>query len=106
MAPVTDGPFRVSWGADDPLTGNGNDMTVDEHGNVVELTVDTPHGRVTLPVAQAMTVAWCLRDFRRQGHLNACGCCVAVHDPADGSCGWLIGSDGGREWLDHVEPPA
>ena len=73
------------------------------------VTIPTPDGKtVTLPRAQAERVALCLREFRARGvparwHQNDCGCCVTVHEAAEHvTSGYLVGADGGCEWLEDA----
>jgi hypothetical protein len=75
---------------------------------VPDLTVDipTPYGVVTLPLAQAVAVVECVNRLAAEGqpvtwHRNECGCCVTVHaDTRPLRGGYVIGRDGGTDWLD------
>lgn len=67
--------------------------------------VELPEHGLTLPRVMVETIAACLRVFRDDGvsatwHMNACGCCASVHACENGHEGYLIGSDGGYEWLE------
>ena len=70
------------------------------------VTIDTPHGPVTMPWPQAEGIAYCIERFAAQGkestwHPNECGCCYSVHElthhPVDG---YVISQDGGIDWID------
>ena len=74
--------------------------------NDAQVKIITPKGEVTLQLAQALEVGHCIGLMTDAGkdpvwHVQPCGCCVVVHDAADhgASGGWLIGSDGGSEWV-------
>lgn len=73
----------------------------------LNVTIETPHGPVTLPFAQVAAMGDALRDLRARGaepvtwHFNECGCCVSVHG-GDGA-GWVIGQDGGADWHEAAQ---
>lgn len=73
------------------------------------VSIPTPHGDVTLPLAQARTMVACVRRLRATvgtatWHRNDCGCCVTVHEDAEHvTAGYLIGPDGGVDWLDEAD---
>lgn len=61
-----------------------------------------------MPRKQRAAVDVALRTYLAEGivptwHYNSCGCCVAVHaDVERPRCGFLIGKDGGTDWLDML----
>lgn len=68
----------------------------------LRLTMHTPEGReVSLPFAQAVAIAEACRDFAEPvWHFNDCGCCVSVHDRREHHRGYVIGPDGGADWVE------
>lgn len=73
----------------------------------LEVTIQTPHGDVTLPYLQVMSMGRCLEELESQGkqvtwHRGECGCCVVVHEAGldHVHAGFVIGSDGGYDWVD------
>ena len=77
--------------------------------SILAVTIPTPHGDVTMPWDQAMELARRLAAFKAEGvtpawHPQECGCCVMVHERTDQPRGgWLIGDDGGSEWIANPE---
>jgi hypothetical protein len=74
------------------------------------LTVPVPGGgSITLPWAQAAGIADCIKKLRDQGkmvtwHPNNCGCCYTVHEDVEHPHeGYVIGKDGGVDWLEIKE---
>lgn len=69
------------------------------------ITMHTPEGReVSLPLAQALAIGEACRDFADPvWHFNECGCCVSVHARDTHWRGYIIGPDGGMDWVE-VEP--
>lgn len=74
------------------------------------ITVPTGHGDVTLPVVQMLAVADRVDELRSQGkapvwHPANCGCCIVVHEAGEHppAGGFLVGDDGGYEWIDGIE---
>lgn len=69
------------------------------------VTVQTPHGPLTLPRVQVEGIAACVQAIRDEGkdptwHMNACGCCASVHEMGNGHRGYLVGSDGEFDYLE------
>jgi len=70
----------------------------------LNITIPTPHGDVTLPFEQFITLGKYLDQIRAEGkqpvwHPNDCGCCVSVHPEGEHS-GWVIGADGGADYVE------
>jgi hypothetical protein len=71
------------------------------------VTVETQHGNVTLPAAQAVGIAEAVSLVRARGvpatwHPADCGCCYVVHE-RDAACltgGYVVGRDGTFDWYD------
>jgi hypothetical protein len=73
----------------------------------LNVTIDTPHGPVTMPFLQAVKLAECIEGLKVQGkkptwHPNECGCCFSVHEDTEHpEEGWVVGRDGGADWIPH-----
>jgi hypothetical protein len=79
---------------------------VSEHRSP-EVEYVTLHDGLTLPRPMVESIVACAQTLKEQGktpiwHMNACGCCASVHADDNGHEGFLIGSDGGFDWLSHV----
>lgn len=78
-----------------------------------EITVELPgYGHVLITWAQAQAIAVAIKELHGRGlvptwHPNECGCCVSVHDDVEHpDAGWLIGRDGGSDWISRPHGPA
>jgi hypothetical protein len=68
----------------------------------LRISFDAPDGeRVTMTAEQAIALHRCLRRFKEPvWHFNKCGCCVAVHEAGVDTEGYVIGQDGGADWVE------
>jgi hypothetical protein len=67
----------------------------------VWIRLPTEHGEVRVTVAQMFEVGrLCALLDDPVWHSNECGCCVAVHERADSHRGYVVGADGGSDWVD------
>jgi hypothetical protein len=58
-------------------------------------------GEVCVTVAQMFEVGRRFEEFTDPvWHVNQCGCCVVVHERGDSHRGYLIGADGGSDWIE------
>jgi hypothetical protein len=72
------------------------------------VTIETKYGPVVMPAAQADAAAACIDVLLAQGlqpiwHMNHCGCCLSVHAIDDEDKGFIVGSDGGADWIEHAD---
>ena len=68
---------------------------------VERVAVRMPDGEyIVLPRAQAFAIHRLARDMRDPAwHFNECGCCVSLHERHDHHRGYVIGPDGGADWV-------
>jgi hypothetical protein len=66
------------------------------------VVVNTSTGEsVTMPEAQVLALAAHVPEFTDPvWHFNECGCCVSLHEREHPHAGYVIGSDGGCDWIE------
>jgi len=70
------------------------------------VTVTTAHGPVTIPLLQAEAIVRYIEELQGQGkkvtwHRNNCECCFTVHEDVEHPTeGYIIGKDGGVDWVE------
>ena len=71
----------------------------------MRVTFHTADGvEVELTADQTIALADRLDEFDDPvWHVNACGCCVSVHNRDDGHRGYVIGRDGEADWVERPE---
>jgi hypothetical protein len=56
---------------------------------------------VSMPEKQVLALHDHLSEFTDPvWHFNECGCCVSVHEGEHAHAGYVIGSDGGCDWVE------
>ena len=77
--------------------------------NDLDVTIDTPYGPVTMPVAAVRSIGELLLRLNAEGkdatwHPNHCGCCWSVHEDVEHpTTGYIVGSDGGYDLIESPE---
>lgn len=74
----------------------------------LEVTIPHPFGDVTMPWPQAEAVGKCIEKLMFKGkeatwHRANCDCCIIVHEAGVEPCyeGFVVGRDGGFDWVEH-----
>jgi hypothetical protein len=65
----------------------------------VRVRVDPGH-EIEVPLKQLLSVGEVMDEFAAPvWHWAHCGCCIVVHDESNAHDGYVIGPDGGRDWV-------